>query len=72
MPAVSPRFGPFFQFTLAKGAYIRSVWRLTRVFVILANFVEVVFVELAHKAGKVTVFEVFRKDGFCKFFALMQ
>lgn len=50
--------------------YILTIWRLTILFIILANLVEIVFVELAHKTGKVAMLEVFRQDGFGEFLAL--
>lgn len=32
-------------------------------FIVVSHLVEVILVELAHEAGEVAVFEVFRKDG---------
>ena len=37
---------------------------LPALFVVVADFVEVVFVELAHEAGEIAVLEVFGQDGF--------
>lgn len=51
-------------------AYIGSVGWLTRLFIILADFMEVVLVELSDEARKITVFEVLRKYWFGEFFAL--
>lgn len=44
----------------SKGAsYILTIRRLAILFVVLANFVEVVFVQLTNETGKVAVLEVF-------------
>lgn len=58
----SDGFGP--------NTYILTVRRLSILLVILANLVEIVLVELAHKTGKVAMLEVFRQDGFGEFLAL--
>lgn len=47
-----------------------AVRRLAVLFVILANFVEIVFVQLAHEAGKVAMLEVLGQDGLGEFLAL--
>jgi hypothetical protein len=49
--------------------YSGTVWRLP-VLVILSDFVEVVLVELSHKAGKVAVLEVFGQDRLRKLLVL--
>jgi hypothetical protein len=41
-------------------AYILSIWRLAIFFIVLSHLVEVVFVQLAYKTGKVAVFKMFR------------
>jgi hypothetical protein len=41
---------------------IRPVWRLSGFLIVLANLVEIVFVELANKTGKIAVLEVFGQD----------
>ena len=51
-------------------SYILPVWRLAIFFVILTNFVEVVFVQLAHETGEVAMLEVFGEDRLGKFLAL--
>jgi hypothetical protein len=43
---------------------------LSRLLVILAHFVEVIFVQLADKAGEIAMFEMFWQDSFGKFLAL--
>lgn len=50
--------------------HIRPVWRLPGFLIVLANFVEIVLVELANKTGKIAVLEVLGQDGFCEFLAL--
>ena len=56
--------------TLGRRTYILSVWRLATLLVILADFVEIVLVELAHKAGKIAVLEMFGQDGLGEFLTL--
>lgn len=50
--------------------YVLSIRRLAVFLIILANFVEIVFVELAHETGKVAVFEVFGEYGLGELLAL--
>lgn len=52
------------------GTYTGTVGRLAGLFVVLAHFVKVVLVELAHEAGEVAVLEVLRQDGLGELFAL--
>ena len=48
-----------------KGAtYPGSVRRLAALLVVVPYFVEVILIQLSHKAGKVAMLEVFRKNGF--------
>jgi hypothetical protein len=49
---------------------IWSIRRCSSFFIVLPYFVEIVLVQLPYKAGKIAVFEVFRKNGFCEFFVL--
>jgi hypothetical protein len=49
---------------------IWSVGRCPALFIVLAHFVKVIFVQLADEAGKVAVFEMFGKDGFGEFLVL--
>ena len=51
-------------------AYIGTVWGLPILLVVLTNFVEIVFVQLANETRKVAVFEMSWKDSFGEFFAL--
>ena len=51
-------------------AYIGTVWGLPILLVILTNFVEIVFIQLADETRKVAVFEMSWEDGFGEFFAL--
>ena len=37
----------------------RSIGRLPIFFIVVADFVEIIFIQLAHKTGKVAVLEVF-------------
>lgn len=53
-------------------AYPRTIGRLPILFIVVAHFVEIVFVELAHKTGKVAVLEVLGEDMFRKLFVLSQ
>jgi len=41
------------------GTYVLPVWRLSIFLIVLSHLVEVIFVQLTYKAGKVAVFEVF-------------
>ena len=41
-----------------------SVRRLSILFIVVSDFVEVVLVELANEAGKIAMLEVFREDRF--------
>jgi hypothetical protein len=50
--------------------YVLSIRRLSIFFVVLSDLMEVVFIQLPHKTGKIAVFEVFWKDGLGKFLAL--
>lgn len=43
--------------------YPGSVRRLATLLVVVPDFVEVIFIQLSHKAGKIAMFEVFRKNG---------
>lgn len=51
-------------------AYPRSIGRLPIFFIVVADFVEIIFVQLAHKTGKVAVLEVFGEYVFGKLFVL--
>lgn len=53
-------------------AYIRTIWGLPILLVILTNFMEIVLVQLTDKTRKVAVLEVSGKDGLGEFFALQQ
>ena len=52
-------------------AYPRSVRRLATFLVVVPYFVEVILIQLSHKAGKVAMLEVFRKNGFGEPLVLM-
>ena len=41
-------------------------------FIIMPHFVEVVFIELAHEAGKIAMFEMFGQDRLCEPFILCE
>lgn len=50
--------------------YILSVRRLAVLLVILTDFVEIVFVQLAHETGEIAVFEMLGQDGLGELLAL--
>lgn len=50
--------------------YALPIRRLSRLFIVVPDFVEVIFVQLPDEAGKVAVLKVFRKDVLCEFFVL--
>jgi hypothetical protein len=50
--------------------YPRPIGRLPILFVVMTNFVEIVFVQLPDKTSKVAVFEVLGQYVFCKLFVL--
>lgn len=43
---------------------------MSAIFVVVSHLVEVIFIELADKAGKVAVLEVFGQDRLCEAFVL--
>ena len=43
-------------------AYARAIWRMSAFFIVVAYFVEIVFVELADEACEIAVLEVFWED----------
>lgn len=51
-------------------SYSRSIWRLPSIFIVVSHFMEVVFIQLADKAGEIAMFEMFRQDGLGKSFVL--
>lgn len=53
-----------------KDTYPWPIWTGVTVLIIVSHFVKVVLVELAHKAGKVAVLEVFGEDVFGEFLIL--
>lgn len=81
--AVGPKFGVFkfprlyaiikplsMIFLRGSVAYIGTVWGLPILLVVLTNFVEIVFVQLADETRKVTVLEMPWEDSLGEFFAL--
>jgi hypothetical protein len=50
--------------------YPRSIWRLPVLLIVVPHFVEVVFVKLTDKAGKVAVFKVLGQDVLGELFVL--
>lgn len=50
--------------------YILPIRRLSILLVVLADLVEIVLVELAHKTGEVAVLEMLGQDGLGEFLAL--
>lgn len=58
--------------TAVPSTYTRSVGRNTAIFIVVSDFVEIVFVELAYKTGEVAVLEMFGQDVFCEFFVLQR
>lgn len=50
--------------------YARTIWRLAVFLIVVPYFVEVVFIELPDKAGKVAVLEMLGENVFCEFFVL--
>jgi hypothetical protein len=50
--------------------YSRSIRRLSVLFVIMADFVEIILVKLTDETSKIAVFEVLRKYVFCKLLIL--
>lgn len=51
-------------------AYILSVRRLATLLVVLPDLVKIVFIELAHKTGKIAVLEMLGQDGLGELLAL--
>ena len=52
--------------------YATSIRRCPALFIVMSNFVEVVFVQLPDKRREVTMFEMFRKNMFRELFVLLQ
>lgn len=52
-----------------KRTYLRAIWG-DSIFLVLPDFVEVIFIQLANKAGKVAMLEVFRKNMLCELLVL--
>lgn len=55
-----------------RDADIWPIWRRGIIFIVLADLVKVVFIQLSHKAREVAVLEVLRQDQFRKFLILWQ
>lgn len=56
--------------TLMAATYTGTVWRMSTLLIVVSHFVKVVFIQLPDEARKVTVLEMFRKDGFGESFIL--
>ena len=54
-----------------RATYTSAIGRHAALFIIVPDFVEVVFVELTHETGKVAVLEVLGQDVLCELLVLL-